>query len=141
MVLCWLRRDASGAEWSRSFAGIACRSTQPPAPRPVVVEVRTSVYSPTEVAEAADRVEMALATAQRQPDGSPPEDVVQVTAALTFPVSIETIEEGSPERAEFETGFRASMAAELGGVRTDAIVVQGISGGSVYDKTALQQLC
>ena len=130
IVLCWLSRDGTTAEWSRSLEGITCESTQPPPPRPVVVHVRTQVYSSADAAAAANRVESAL----RESTG---EQTVEVTSALSFPVSIDTIADGSPEREEFESSFRQSMAAELGGLEEDAIVVQGIRGGSVVVEWAL----
>ena len=130
IVLCWMSRDGLTAEWSRSLEGVTCESTQPPPPRPVVVQVRAQVYSPSDAAAAANRVESVL----REQSG---EQTVEVTSALTFPMSIDTIADGSPEREEFENSFRQSMAAELGGLEEDAIVVQGISGGSVVVEWAL----
>lgn len=137
IILCWPTRDGTGAEWSTSLASITCASTQPPPPRPVVVQVRAQVLSPSETRDAESRMAAALATADRQPAGRAAVEEVTVASTVIFPVTIERIAEGSAQRADFESGFRSSMAQQLGGISSNNIVVSGISGGSIVVDWAL----
>ena len=53
-----------------------------------------------------------------------------MTSQVAFPIAIENIAAGTPERAAFESAFVTSMATELGGVSESSITVNGISAGS-----------
>lgn len=131
ILICWLMPDGITAEWSQDLDSIMCESTQPPAPPMVVLEVRTEVYSPDEAARVAGRVDDALKRATVD------EETVEVASAITVPVSIDAIADGTPERAQFEASFRQSMATEIGNLDEEAIVVHGIRPGSVVVDWAL----
>lgn len=75
---------------------------------------------------------------------SPTEDVFDIAAAVTFPVDIADIAEGSAARTSFEADFKTQMAASLGGVPADKIFVDAITAarrralGTQHDRRALQ---
>jgi hypothetical protein len=59
--------------------------------------------------------------------------VAKVQSSVTFPVAITQIADGTPERVEFESGLKASLAAEVGGggIFTAAdIVIDGITAAA-----------
>ena len=72
---------------------------------------------------------------------SPTEDVFDIAAAVTFPVDIADIAEGSAARTSFEADFKTQMAASLGGVPADKIFVDAITAArrrAQHDRRALQ---
>ena len=81
----------------------------------MVVVVSTQVYTPAQTSAAATAVSAALAAAVAPAAGAAELEVVEIASSVTFPVAIDAISEGSPERVEFEAGFIISMAASLGG--------------------------
>ena len=63
-----------------------------------------------------------------------------VSATLALDMDINTIPGGSPERASFESSFRADVAAQLGGISADRIVIlsiQVIQGSVTVDFAVL----
>ena len=120
-AVCW------GTGWTPKIMP-SCDSTAPLAPPPQPVYVVTQVFSQTQATSAAAAIPTSAEIAAEARAGGPP--AVEVTATVAFPVAIETIAEGTPERAAFEAGFVTSMAAELGGVDESSITVNGISAGS-----------
>ena len=60
-----------------------------------------------------------------------------VSATLALDMDINTIPVGSSERASFESSFRADVAARLGGISADRIVILGIQGSVTVDFVVL----
>ena len=60
-----------------------------------------------------------------------------VSATLALDMDISSIPGGSPERASFESSFRADVAAQLGGISADRIVILGIQGSVTVDFVVL----
>ena len=60
-----------------------------------------------------------------------------VSATLALDMDINTIPGGSPERASFESSFRADVAAQLGGISADRIVILSIQGSVTVDFAVL----
>ena len=72
------------------------------------------------------------------------EEIFDIAAAVTFPIDIADITEGSAARTAFEADFKLHMAASLGGVPADKIFVDSITAarrralGAQHDRRALQ---
>eukprot|EP01051_Picozoa_sp_SAG22_P006116 SAG22_NODE_389_length_11276_cov_12.397244_4_plen_171_part_00 len=64
-------------------------------------------------AAAAESGNATAAPPPSPPPRSPP--VATVKSSVSFPIEIEAVAEGTAARAEFETGVKASLAAEIGG--------------------------
>ena len=89
----------------------------PPPPPPVLLVVATVVYDIDEVEAVAQEVSDALTTAAAaltNVEGEHP-PMAQVRSSVTFPISLSTIPEGTPEREEFKNGFKSAMAVQIGG--------------------------
>ena len=91
----------------------------PPPPPPVEVPIELVIYSAEEESAAAAAVVDALSVLAEQPQST-----AVVKSSVTFPVALTDIQEGSPERANFEADFKQAMAEE-------------IAGGSVFDGTKI----
>ena len=119
--------------------------TPPPEPQKPEREVYTpviTVYSAAQEEQAADDVNTALQEARAAKEEAiraaqqaglpppPPPPVAEIKSSVGFPVPIADIQEGTPERAEFETGFKDAMAAQIGGggvFTSDKIIIDGIT--------------
>ena len=115
-----------------------CPEPEPePEPEPVaivvaetatVVVVTTTLYTTEQLEAAKDEVLVAVATA---PENSA---AVTIVSAITFPVAIEVIGEGSAARISFEADFKTQIASKLGGggvFAAEAIIIDSIVAGSV----------
>ena len=119
--------------------------TPPPEPQKPEREVYTpviTVYSAAQEEQAADDVNTALQEARAAKEEAiraaqqaglpppPPPPVAEIKSSVGFPVPIADIQEGTPERAEFETGFKSAMAGQIGGggvFTSDKIIIDGIT--------------
>jgi hypothetical protein len=114
--------------------GVVYVPPAPPPPPPVVIEVVVVTYTTQESTAAAAELAGAFAAPTPAPEGTPPPPpvpVVEIAATVGFTVDIAEIAEGSPARTEFETGFKTSMAASIGGgaaVTADKVIVDAITG-------------
>ena len=64
----------------------------------------------------------------------PPPPVAKVTAQATFPLTIDTIADGSPARKTFESDFKTAMASKIGDgslYNASDITILGVKAGSV----------
>jgi len=103
----------------------------------VEIEVAIVQYTAEEATAASAEVAAAFALAPPPPAPAgtpppPPAPVVEIAAAVGFPVDIATIAEGSAERQTFEAEFKTSMAGSIGGgsaVSADDIVIDDIAAG------------
>ena len=95
-----------------------------------MVAVITAVYSTEELATAKTEVLAAVDSASSSAEA----ETVTIASSITFPVAINEIEVGSAARTTFEAGFKAQMAAKLGGggvFDADEIVIDSVQAGSV----------
>ena len=104
-----------------------------PAPAPTPVAVTPVALAPADLTTAATEIATALAAVPAA-DAAPPPPPREIKSAMTFPVAVADIAVDTPERTEFEDGFKTQMAAALGGgtaVAAADIIIDGITAGSV----------
>ncbi len=110
------------------------------APALVAVPIDAVVLDDTGIATAVAEIAQALASPPppANADAPPPPPPVKVGSEITIPVAAEDVsslvQEGSPQRVEFELGFKTAMSRSLGAgsvVAPDDIIIDAIVAGSV----------
>jgi hypothetical protein len=107
----------------------------------VIQQITLVTYTDAEETAAATEVSTMIADKKQEEEEAaaaavaaglpppPPPPIAVVKSSAEFPVAMADIQEGSPARAEFENGFKAAFAAEIGGggvFTADEIVIDGI---------------